>query len=264
MLCPFCNTENRDDQELCYKCNKDLSMLRLIINKAKHHYNLALEHAERGRYYEAITELNNVLELDSKNVNAFVVLGTIYAKQNHFDKAIECWEKALNIDNRFLKAHDYIIKAGHIKGSLPLLKWLKILAATLFASFCIIIILIVLFNKPDKRITYLNEAYKDLKSDNLINARKTLQKIESSKKDTAINISKDLLENALKNEIELAKAKIQLAIKSGQPYEAIKLIISLKSKKPDMETISWVEVNEKNIIQSIITQLNRNLDIFES
>lgn len=69
MICPFCNTENRDDQDVCYHCNKDLSMLRLIINKAKHHYNLALEHAERGRYYEAITELNNSIELDSKNVS---------------------------------------------------------------------------------------------------------------------------------------------------------------------------------------------------
>ena len=34
MLCPYCQTENRDDREACYYCKKDLSMLRLIVNKA--------------------------------------------------------------------------------------------------------------------------------------------------------------------------------------------------------------------------------------
>ena len=81
MICPYCKTENRDDQESCYYCDKDLTMLRLIVNKAKHHYNLAVEHAERNRYHEAAAELRNSLDLDKNNVGTHVLLGTIYAKQ---------------------------------------------------------------------------------------------------------------------------------------------------------------------------------------
>ena len=57
MRCPFCKTENRDDLETCYSCEKDLSMLRLIVQKARAHFNRALEFAERDRNEEAIAEL---------------------------------------------------------------------------------------------------------------------------------------------------------------------------------------------------------------
>ncbi len=264
MICPFCNTENRDDLDQCYHCNKDLSMLRLIINKAKHHYNVALEHAERGRYYEAIVELQNVLELDSKNVNAYVVLGTIYAKQNQFDKATEYWEKALNVDNRFLKAHDYILKSEKVKESLPFIRWFKILLGTLLASFVIIIFLIAILNKPDKRIIHLNEAFNNYSSNDLIKAKKTLDKVISTKKDVSINISRNLLEKAIKNEIELTKTKVQLAIKDNLPYEAVKLLNGLKNKNPDESVISWINAMEKTILESLIVQIKRNLDVFEA
>ncbi|MCX7765787.1 MAG: tetratricopeptide repeat protein, partial [Candidatus Sumerlaeia bacterium] len=85
MICPYCRTINRDDQDICYHCNRDLSMLRLIVNKAKHHYNIALEHAERGRYVQAITELQNALDLDRHNIDALVVLGTVYARMGQLD-----------------------------------------------------------------------------------------------------------------------------------------------------------------------------------
>lgn len=264
MICPFCNTENRDDQDVCYHCNKDLSMLRLIINKAKHHYNLALEHAERGRYYEAITELNNSIELDSKNVSAYVVLGTIYAKQNQYDKAIECWEKALYVDNRFQKAHDYIIKAGQIRNSIPLIKTFKILAVSLVCSIVVIFALIIIFNKPDRRLHQIRQAYKNFQSQDILSARQALQKIDKTKKDDAFDISKNLIDKAIKDEIKLAKAETQLEIKNERPYEAIKILNRLKSKNPDKETLSWLNSTENIIVASLVSQIKRTLDTFET
>jgi tetratricopeptide (TPR) repeat protein len=92
-------------------------MLRVIANKARHHFNTALEHAERSRWEEAIVELRNCLDLDAHFVSAWNVLGTCLAKLERFDEAREAWEQALAIDPRFDKAHDYLGKVEHVDES---------------------------------------------------------------------------------------------------------------------------------------------------
>jgi len=133
MQCPYCQTENRDDRGVCYACEKDLSMLRLAVNKAKHHYNLALEHAERGRINEGIEELHNALDLDRKFVNAHVVLGTLYAKRNEFDKARESWNAALALAPELSKAHTYLERLQTVQKSLPRVRRLQIAVVIMFA-----------------------------------------------------------------------------------------------------------------------------------
>ena len=130
MQCPYCQTENRDDQEKCYYCDRDLTMLRLIVNKAKHHFNQGLEFAERNRNDEAITEMRNALDLDGSMVNALVVLGTLYAKQEKFDEARQCWQRALDLDHRYRKAHEYLMKADRVEQALPAIKKAQQLAMT--------------------------------------------------------------------------------------------------------------------------------------
>ncbi|MEI7634808.1 MAG: hypothetical protein WCK47_11085 [bacterium] len=125
MQCPYCQTENRDDRAACYACEKDLSMMRLAVNKAKHHYNLALEHAERGRVNEGIEELHNALDLDRKFINAHVVLGTLYAKRNEFDKARESWNAALALMPELAKARSYLDRLQTVQSSLPLVRRLR-------------------------------------------------------------------------------------------------------------------------------------------
>ncbi len=125
MICPYCHTDNRDDRELCYHCNRDLTMLRVIVNKAKHHYNQALEYAERDRTDDAIHELQNTLDLDGSMIDAHVVLGTLYAKQNEFGKARDEWNAALALDHRLQEAHDYLNKAEHAVVVFPIVRRLK-------------------------------------------------------------------------------------------------------------------------------------------
>lgn len=131
MICPYCETENRDERDACYHCGKDLSMLRLIVNKAKHHYNLALEHAERGRNSEAITELRNALDLDSRNIDAHVVLGSLLAREEQFDQAQEAWEKALQLTPPLEKAHAYLGKSEALERTMPVVHFYRRLAVLL-------------------------------------------------------------------------------------------------------------------------------------
>ncbi|MCX7046949.1 MAG: tetratricopeptide repeat protein, partial [Candidatus Sumerlaeota bacterium] len=126
MICPLCESVNRDDRDKCYHCDSDLSMLRLVINKAKQHYNLALEHAERQRYDQAIAELRNTLDLSGNFAQAHVVLGTIYAKLSRFDEARTHWEKALALNPDCLKAYQYLKKVEVVREALPTVRRLRL------------------------------------------------------------------------------------------------------------------------------------------
>jgi tetratricopeptide (TPR) repeat protein len=143
MKCPYCQTENRDDQEKCYHCERDLSMLRLIVNKAKHHFNQGLELADRGRNDEAISEMKNALDLDATLVNARVVLGTLYAKQERFEEARRCWDEALEQDHRLAKAHEYLGKADVVEQSLPAIKNLQRMSVLLGVAAAVLLIAVI-------------------------------------------------------------------------------------------------------------------------
>lgn len=122
MQCPFCQTENRDDRASCYHCTGDLVALRAVVNKAKNLHNEALEHAERGRAEAAIAALKTAIELDASFAAAWVVLGTIFAREGRVDEARQAWEKALAIDPRMEKAHQYLEKLGGARAALPVVE----------------------------------------------------------------------------------------------------------------------------------------------
>lgn len=108
MKCPHCQTENRPDRGVCYHCEADISLLCTVVNKARNHFNTALELAGRDRTTEAIGELKSALELDSAFAQAWVVLGTLHAREGRRDEAVALWNRALSLDPNLQKAHDYI------------------------------------------------------------------------------------------------------------------------------------------------------------
>lgn len=105
MRCPHCKTENRDDRATCYHCGKDLAMLRLLINRAKSHFNTAVEHAGEGHLLEALGELDTALELNSALAEAHVLRGTILARLNRAAEAEDAWRAALQLNPQSLRAH---------------------------------------------------------------------------------------------------------------------------------------------------------------
>ncbi|MBI1784957.1 tetratricopeptide repeat protein [Candidatus Sumerlaeota bacterium] len=131
MFCPYCKTENRDEWPSCYHCNADLTLLRSVVVKSRQHFNAALEHTERGRNKEAIAQLKTALELDSTFVGAWVVLGTIYAKEERFAEAEAAWRKALALNPQYEKCANYLMQARRISEELPALKNMRRIAAVL-------------------------------------------------------------------------------------------------------------------------------------
>lgn len=135
-------------------------MLRLIVNKAKHHYNQGLEFADRGRLEEAIAEMKNALDLDHSMVNAHVVLGTLYAKKEMFTEARDAWTEALATDHRFEKAHDYLNKAENIDFILPTMARYRKVTQALTAAVVLLVVLVIvlLATTPEPRQIVMHEA----------------------------------------------------------------------------------------------------------
>lgn len=125
MQCPHCKTENRDDRAECYHCGRDLTLLRLMMNRAKAHFNTAVDHVKEDNYYEALGELNAALELNSRMAEGHLLRGSILARLERSEEAREALERALELEPNAKRAHRYLLQLDDIKQSAPLLGRLR-------------------------------------------------------------------------------------------------------------------------------------------
>jgi tetratricopeptide (TPR) repeat protein len=159
MLCPHCRTENRDERGACYHCEADLTPLRAAVLAAKQHFNAALEHIERGRNREAVTEIQAALELDGSLVEAWAVLGTIRAREERFAEARKAWEKALSLDPRYEKCHNYLQKADPLERDFALIKNLQRMAIACITTSIMLLAALVIALLPDGAQGILKEFF---------------------------------------------------------------------------------------------------------
>lgn len=126
MRCPHCQTENREDRVACYHCGRDLTMVRLLVTRARMHFNTAVEQAREMRYFEALGELNSALELNSRFVEAHVLKGSILARIDRVEEAREALEEALKISPQTARAHRYLLELGDVEKLTPLRRRLRL------------------------------------------------------------------------------------------------------------------------------------------
>lgn len=174
MLCPHCQTDNRDDRATCYHCGKDLMILRLIVNRAKVHFNNAVERAEQSLYMEALTELESALELNSKFVEALVLKGTLLARLERTDEAAAAWKAALALDPQLARAHRYLGEAHELSALPPLRSRLRTVigtaAAISIAAVALLLLVIISSPRPGE-MTNLRSGWAALNSGNLAKSR---------------------------------------------------------------------------------------------
>ncbi|MBN1901065.1 tetratricopeptide repeat protein [Candidatus Sumerlaeota bacterium] len=211
-------------------------MLRLITNKAKHHYNLAIDHAERNRYYQAISELQNCLDLDKNNISAHVLLGTIYAKQNKFDSALQEWEAALSLHPSLFKSHQYIERAEQVKSALPVLKWVKVLLAGLFISFACIIVLSLHIVQPHPSEDLLEKAISDYRNKRFGDAVRKVESFSSKYGSSPLLPIAQLVNESIREKMDAQKQKIRNRLQAKDFSGAMDLCKQLEAYHPDPET----------------------------
>ncbi|MCX8035817.1 MAG: hypothetical protein N3D11_01950 [Candidatus Sumerlaeia bacterium] len=223
MKCPYCATDNRDDREACYHCGKDISMLRLIVNKARHHYNVALEHAERQRFPEALAELEHCLELDRSFVPAHVVMGTVYAKMEKFDEAERSWQAALALDPHIQKAHEYLNKSNTARQAVPLLRRLRWLVYGAAAVTALFVFLIGWQIRPTKSDEQVRQILAKIEAGDLGGALNTAERLEESAHNRRIRQAARLLQAAVRQRYELVSTEMFVLLLNDKPVEAHQL-----------------------------------------
>ncbi len=230
-------------------------MLRLISNKARHHYNLALEHAERHRYYEAITELQNALDLDSDLVEARVVLGTVYARVNRTDEARTQWEKALEISTPHQKAHKYLAQLRQIRPYRGLLRRLRYFLAAFAVTAALALILIVMIAWPDLTARTLDRAWNAYDNGNLAAAHTLLDQLPRPLSETALELSARSLESTIEREFQTALAAVDRLRRQDHLFQAADRARAFLERQPPPYAREAVE----QIVSETHDELQENL-----
>lgn len=236
-------------------------MLRLVANKARDHYNVALEHAERGRTAEAIDELHNAIDLDRSFTVAHVVLGTLYAKAGNFDKARDSWRTALEQQPELVKAHQYLQRVETVEKSLPALWRLRaasivLLGATILLGFSY---LYVIREKPETRL--LRQAQEALAEDNYGRTLDLLQDTRrQAKPGSPADIAASALQNALQSELRQEVRHVQdLKYREAYP-EVLSAIAALEARRPDEATSAVLTNIREDVNHYYATQLRYLFD----
>lgn len=255
MLCPYCQTDNREDRETCYTCGKDISTIRLVVNKARQHYNDALEHAERGRTSEAIEELKNAIDLDWSLVNAHVVMGTLYARTGEFARAREAWKNALALQPELERAHDYLERVDSVEAALPTMRAYRWAAMGLLLLSVVLSVWLIYLVRPPAGAVPLREAVALLEQNRYGDAEDKLSEAKAlAEPGAVVSIAAAALDQAVDLSIRQQVQVIQ-DLKYRQLYpEALEAIAHLEKTAPDAQTSAVLAA-----VRSDITYYYHNL-----
>jgi len=249
MQCPYCQTENREDRERCYACDKDISMLRLLVNKARHHYNDALEHAERGRPTEAIDELRNAIDLDRRFAAAHVVLGTLYAKQDEYDKARASWDNARALQPELAKAHSYLQRVQAVENSLPALRTARWIVGVLLGLVLLLAIGLGVSLRPDANEKRLADALAYYQEQRYGRALRDLDHVtRNSRRGSAVFLGAQSLRHALQADLRQQIRHIQELKYEDRYEEALTAIAEIESQQPDSATSAALATIRQDIV----------------
>ena len=73
---------------------------------------IGYQHLKAGRFNEAEAEFTKILKLAKKDIYALVGLGDLYLAQREFEKALDCYNKALQVQEDALR-DGYIVSADY-------------------------------------------------------------------------------------------------------------------------------------------------------
>lgn len=223
MQCPFCRTENREDRDHCYHCEKDLTMLRLIVHKARSHFNTALEYADRNRDEEAVGELVNALELDYSHIPSHVVLGTLYARLGDTEKAEEHWREALKLNPQLDKAHQYLGKVDVVRRDLPLVRRQRLWVAMLLGLVVVLGVGLYILNRPNPNRKRMEQAWRLYQTGRFREAAQLAEQADEVETPDLYVANTLLIGDIARESQEMAVFRASRELREGRLREAVRL-----------------------------------------
>jgi len=207
-------------------------MLRLIVHKARTHFNNALEFADRNRDQEAIAELHHALDLDYSHLPSHVVLGSLYARQGETDRAEECWREALKLDPQVEKAHTYLSKMDSVRRSLPIVHRQRILIGFLLVVLIAFGTLLWKFNAPNPHQHRLQQAWDLYQMGKYAAALELVAQAADAKEPDLYATSTLLLGDLIQAEQQIALKAVRIHIESQDYLTAARQARELLNRMP--------------------------------
>jgi tetratricopeptide (TPR) repeat protein len=237
-------------------------MLRLLVNKARHHYNTALEHAERGRNSEAIAELNNALDLDNNFFQARVVLGTLYTRTDDMVRAKETWESLFELDPAIAKAYAYLQKAETVVKERPIRRWLRGFVATSAVLGVLLIGFFVWNLLPARGYSDLVKVNAALEARDYQAGYEILTKLEEQKSSLSseiamgVDLGKELIDASARETLEAMLEEV----KEGNWEQLSQKITNARRIKWPASTLATIETFEQQLDEGIQRKMELKVD----
>jgi len=114
MRCPRCGREAAESDKFCAECGMFLRDA-FVDHRLLH----ALVPEREGKHREARRELERLVDTDPNNALANHMLGTVYFHQGTLDKAIESYQKALELAPSFVTCSYDLGVAFYHRGDMP-------------------------------------------------------------------------------------------------------------------------------------------------
>ncbi len=185
------------------------------------YYNNGLQSAKAEKWDEALEFLNKAIAEDPKHVNAYNVLGKIYAQRGDVKKATRCWRMALRIDPENITARQCLAAAGKE----PTRSWFKQLVWPAIAG--ILFIALVVTNLMSlQRISSLKAQLA------LARANQALARVPASPRPKAYNPPEEKAPARVATPVATQKAEPEQETKRTQPAEVAETV-EVKSQKPE-------------------------------
>jgi tetratricopeptide (TPR) repeat protein len=252
MRCPNCDTENRDDRDKCYHCGQDLRMLRLIINKSKHHYNLATEHVEREAYADALKELDSALELDARFADARVLRGTVLVRLERTTEALEEWQLALALNPALARASRYISELPQVAKLIPAIRRMNWIAAGVVLVVVVSIGAGVYVSFPSRSERGLDRAFVALGHGNLQGAAAELGDVSNRlAPDSRLAKRRESLVQAIRRIEDSALAEAAAMIAEGRYETAAAALDRLEEMHPTADAMAQVTRARRQMVSSL-------------
>ena len=93
--CPHCKTNVQDFEMACPHCKGDLKIMALLNQLPDVQFNRALSAARSGDWHTASAQLGAVLSVRMTDIDAWLLLGTVYARCGILALAGQCWQMVL-------------------------------------------------------------------------------------------------------------------------------------------------------------------------
>lgn len=93
--CPYCGQSASEAVVNCPTCDGDLSVVSAAIEQPDAHFNRAVRAARTGDWATALARLGATLAARPTDAEAWLMLGTVYARRKDFALARDCWRMTL-------------------------------------------------------------------------------------------------------------------------------------------------------------------------